>query len=68
VYKNKRLGLTLQTGLSCICSTPELPERNFCDIFEMKPVSPLGGMHQAGAPETDAKALHIVFICVITSD
>ena len=32
------------------CSTPELLERNFCDGAEIKFTSPLGWIHQAGAP------------------
>jgi len=35
-------------------STPEFPEKNFCDGLEMKRASPLGGIQQAGAPETAA--------------
>jgi len=37
-----------------MCSTPEFPENNFCDGLEMKRASPLGGIQQAGAPETAA--------------
>jgi len=36
-------------------STVGLTERNFCDGIEMKFASPLGGIQQAGAPETPAK-------------
>jgi len=36
----------------CICSTPELWEKDIWDGFEMKLKSPLGGIQQAGALET----------------
>jgi len=36
---------------------PELSETNFCDDREMKFTSPLGGLQQAGAPETAAKSV-----------
>jgi len=40
-----------------VCSMPELSETNFCDDREMKFTSPLGGLQQAGAPETAAKSV-----------
>jgi len=36
---------------------PELSEKNFCDGVEMKCASPIGGIQQAGAPETAAKSV-----------
>jgi len=39
----------------------------FCDGFEMRLASPLGGIQQAGAPETTAKSVRptcfYAFIC-----
>jgi len=43
--------------LYSICSTPELPERNFCDGLEEKFTSPLGWIQQAGASVTAAKSV-----------
>jgi len=40
---------------------PELSERNFKDGLEMTFASPLGGMQQAGAPETAAKSVSPCF-------
>jgi len=36
---------------------PELSERNFCDGLEMMLTLPVGGIQQAGAPETAAKSV-----------
>jgi len=58
LYKNKYLRFSFKSytadNRSYICSTPELPEKNFCDGLEMKRASPSGGLQQAGAPETAA--------------
>jgi len=32
----------LQTSMSYICSTPELPERNFCDGLQIQLASQVG--------------------------
>jgi len=49
---------------SYVCSTPELSERNFCGVFEMKVALPLRGV-QAGAPETAAKKVLRMFLLAI---
>jgi len=36
---------------------PEMSERNFFDGLEMKLTSPLGGIQEAGAPETAAQSV-----------
>jgi len=36
---------------------PELSERNFCDGFEMKFTSQIGGMQQDGTQETATKSV-----------
>ena len=64
-----RLRLTLQTRISCICCTPGLPERNFCNGLEMKLRSQWGGIQQAGVPKTSAKSVapHFYLRLMITS-
>jgi len=43
--------------INSIFSMPELSAKNFCDGLEMKFASPLGGIQQAGAPDTAAKSV-----------
>ena len=59
-----RLRLTLPTRISYICSTAVLSVRNFCDSLEMKLTSPLGGIQQAGVPETAAKCYFLFSFAV----
>ena len=69
LYKNKNLwhwfkataDAADKAKLYSICSTPELSERNFFDGLETKFTLPMGGIQQAGAPETAAKSVTLCF-------
>ena len=45
-----------------ILSTPELSKRNFCDSLEIKFISPLGEIQQAGVSEKAEKVLLVVLL------
>jgi len=49
-------------------STPDLSEGNFCHGLEMKFISPLGWIQQAGASETAAKSATSCFTVLSVSD
>jgi len=65
LYKNKTLRCSFKATADAavngkiyiICSMPELSERNFRDGLEMMLTLPVGGIQQAGAPETAAKSV-----------
>ena len=47
----------LKGKIYSVCSMPDLSERNVGDGDEIKSTSPLGGIQQAGGPETTAKSV-----------
>jgi len=55
--KNKNLRYAIKATVVFGARQPGLSKRNFCNGLEMKLSAPLGGIQQAGAQETDVKAL-----------